>query len=743
MLSRIRFKPVLMFIFLSLLFSSLMAVSSPKKTVRRLTVERLYSDPRLPGASPRNVVFSPDGKKVYFLWNDKGIREYDLWYYDIASGQKERLLSAMDISCPRRKYAPVEAELRERMRLTGFGITSFSLSPDGRLILIPYQGDVYLFEIENRKLKRLFQTKAWEVNPKFSPDGRYVSFIRNNDIWAIDLRTGKEIQLTTTGSDTILNGIGDFIALEELGRYSSYFWSPDSKKIAYVSADISPVPVLLIPNYLTPDVTVIHQRRPKAGSPNAIERVGVIWLDSGRTVWADLGSDTDYYIVKLAWSPDGRCLAFTKEPRDLKSLDLILFFPEKGEIKKIYQDKDPCWVNIQNQYIHWLSDREILLTSERSGYNHLYALDIGRGSLKELTSGNWEVTGITRIDDSYIYFTSTEVSPAERHLFRIPVKGGKMERLTFKSGWHTAVISPDATKIADLFSDITTPTELYLAPLGSKRLVRRITYSPAPDFKDYRIRAPEFIHYRSRLDGALVPAMLFRPERIKKGKKYPAIIRVHGGGYSQAVKNAFSSTNLFHLLLAERGFVILDVDYRGSSGYGRKWRTDVYLNLGGPDLEDVISGVIYLKGLPYVDKKNIGIWGWSYGGFMTNMAMLKAAGWFKAGVAVAPVNNWRNYDTQYTEERLGLPEDHPEAYRDSSPITYAKNLKGHLLMIHGMADDNVHFEDTVKLIDALLSAGKVDFDVMIYPRGKHGIRRDESRISLFRKIIRHFERYLK
>jgi dipeptidyl-peptidase-4 len=743
MLCRIKFRSILFLILLFFPLYSLALVATPKKEVKKLTIERLYSDPRLPGIPPKNVVFSQDGSKIFFLWNEKGIMTYDLWCYDISSGKSEKLLAAVDISFPKRKIGKEEAELRERMRTIGSGITSFSLSPDGSLILFPYQGDIYLFEIEKRKLKRLCRTRAWEVDPKFSPDGKYISFIRENDIWAMELETVTEIQLTTSGSDTILNGIGDFVALEELGRYSSYFWSPDSQKIAYVSADVSPVPVLLIPDYLAKNVSVVKQRRPKAGDPNAIERVGVVSLESGKTTWTNLGEDTDYYIVKLVWSPDGKKLAFTKEQRDLKSLELLVFSPEEGKTEKIYQDKDPCWVNIQNQYIYWLSPEKILLTSERSGYNHAYLLNIKEKKLDQLTTGDWEVTGINRIANDQIYFTATKVGPAERHLFRIPLTGGELERLTGKPGWHTAIISPDAAYIADIFTDVVTPAELYLAPLGSKKLGRRITRSPAADFASYRVRAPEFISYKSRLDGADVPAMLFKPQRIRKGKKYPAIIRIHGGGYAQSVQNAFSSTNLFHLLLNERGFVVLDVDYRGSSGYGRKWRTDVYLNLGGPDLEDTVSGVIYLRNLPYIDRENIGIWGWSYGGFMTNIAMLKAAGWFKAGAAVAPVNDWRNYDTQYTEERLGLPEENPEAYLKGSPITYAENLKGHLLMIHGMADDNVHFEDTVKLVDTLLSAGKVDFDVMIYPQGKHGIRRDASRISLYRKIIRHFERYLK
>jgi dipeptidyl-peptidase-4 len=367
-----------------------------------------------------------------------------------------------------------------------------------------------------------------------------------------------------------------------------------------------------------------------------------------------------------------------------------------------------------------------------------------KNRLKPLTDGDWEVTHLHGMDEnSIIYFNATAVEPEQVHLFSYNYSNAQMKKLTSREGWHQITFSPNFRYFTDLYSDQTQPPQLSLSDVTQKKREIKILDVSNPEISEYELSRIEYLTVKSR-DGFEIHCKMFKPIDFQDNKRYPLIAYVHGGGYAQSVRKQWRGiAHLFHHYLAqELKYIVVDVDYRGSSGYGRQWRTDVYLHLGGKDLEDVIDVVEQMKKLPYIDPENIGIWGWSYGGFLTNMALLKTPDIFQAGAAVAPVNDWKNYDTQYTEERLSTPQDAPEAYERSSPVSYAKNLRNHLLMIHGMKDDNVHFQDTVQLISQLIDH-KIDFDLMIYPEGAHGIRKDSNRIHLFHKIAQHFERYLK
>ncbi|HXI03889.1 MAG TPA: prolyl oligopeptidase family serine peptidase, partial [Candidatus Saccharimonadales bacterium] len=367
------------------------------------------------------------------------------------------------------------------------------------------------------------------------------------------------------------------------------------------------------------------------------------------------------------------------------------------------------------------------------------------GSLEPLTSGDWEVTDLDRVGGGQAWFTSTAEGPEERHFYRVALGGGEPVRLTTQPGWNECRVSSDGSWIACLHSDLTDPVDLWVERPGSGKPPERITRSPAKDFDPTLLAVPEIITLKSRLDGAPVTAALYRPDPgappddLSRGlRPHPALVHVHGGGYSQAVRRGWGGWMTFiNTLFVRQGYYVLDVDYRGSSGYGRKWRTDVRLNLGGPDLEDTLTAAEYLRSLPDVDPGRVGVWGWSYGGFLTCMSMMAKPGVFNAGVAIAPVTDWAAYDTHYTEERLGLPSEHAEAYRKGSPLTYAGRLRDPFLLVHGLRDDNVHVQDSIRLVDELVRDGK-DFDVMFYPEAKHGIRSDASRIHLFKKVFAFF-----
>ncbi|MDZ7860558.1 MAG: alpha/beta fold hydrolase [Candidatus Krumholzibacteriota bacterium] len=757
----------------------------------KLTIERMYRDPRLTGVSPRSLKWAPGGEEFAFIWNSEGERFYDIYIYNVRSGKLRKATEAAALTGSKKAVlSKAEIDRLSTLRRKGGGIFSYLWSPDGESILFPLRGDLYLLDAGSGSVRRFFRTEASETDPAFSPDGGKISFIRDNDIWILDIESSATIQLTDSGSETLYNGMGDYVDYEEVGVDRAYWWSPDGSKIAYFQTDVSPVSELLIPDYRGRFVKVRKQARPVAGGKNGLKRLGVIDLETEETVWIDPGVRRDEYIPQVHWHPGGEKLLFLSEPRDLKELNFLAADPEDGSTDTLYTVRDSKWVNIHNTIIRWGEGGEVFyFTSEESGWNHIYRRGWNNGEVDQITRGPWQVTSIQLIeDDGDIWYTSTEAGPAERHLFRLGSDGEK-RKVTPGEGWYSASVSEGAGNTAVIYSNPLYPPDIYIlesakgekfegtgevagaanSQNGASEIyykskwtvpdgLERVTDSPADDLGEIDIAVPVYFTLPSKFDGKRIHALAVFPPEIKEDEieglisgdfqgeremKFPAIISVHGGGYSQSVTKGWRWRSLFDTYLAGgKKYVILDLDYRGSSGYGRDWRTDVYLDIGGADLEDEITGLNFLETLPVVDPDRIGIWGWSYGGFMTTMAMLKRPEAFEAGAAVAPVNKWQNYDTHYTEERLGMPGEHEEAYKEANPLSYAGDLKNHLLIIHGMRDDNVHFQDTVQLVDKMIDSG-VDFEVMFYPGGRHGIRSDASRIHLFRKITRHFERYLR
>ena len=752
-----------------------------------LTIEDMYQRPRLTGISPRGLHWSPEGDRFAFIWNNEGESYYDIFLYSVRSGKVSKITEAAALEqSDKSVLSKAEIDRLSTLRRSGGGIFSFLWSPGGDRILFPMKGDLFLLDVGSGDVKRLFKTEASETDPAFLPGGDRISFIRDNDIWMVDLDSGITRQLTTSGSEILYNGLGDYVDYEEVGIDRAYWWSPEGDRVAYFQTDVSMIRHLLVPDYRGEFVTVREQARPVAGGRNGEKRLGVLDTETGETVWIAPGVRRDQYIPQVHWHPSGEKLLVLYEPRDLKSLHFLSADPETGAVDTLFTVRDEKWVNIHNTFIRWGEDGDCFYyTTEQSGWNHIYRYDWKSGDIRQLTTGGWEVTSIQLIeDDGDIWYTSTEKSPAERHLYRLEEDGDKY-RVTPGTGYYRSYLPGDAEKAAALYSNPLHPWDIYMLEdmkgseirssgdseeSGDLRLIstpgdwpvpdglRRVTSAPSPDLNDLDIALPVYFTLPSLHDGETIRALILFPPRFSRsevekmlsgepvehqGEKLPAIISVHGGGYSQSVTMSWRWRTLFDTYLVNcKDYIVLDLDYRGSSGYGRDWRTDVYLDIGISDLEDEISGLEMLKTLPAVDPERIGIWGWSYGGYMTTLALLKKPEAFKAGAAVAPVNKWQNYDTHYTEERLGMPSENPEAYKQGNPLTYAENLKNHLLIIHGMLDDNVHFQDTVQLVDAMIASG-VDFEVMFYPGGRHGIRSDDSRIHLFRKITRHFERYLR
>ncbi len=725
-----------------ILITASIAFASFVQAKESLTIERIFSDPRLEGIKPTSIKWAPDSSHFAFLWNSEGSKTLSLWIYDMRSLALRKILADADLEKEEIAVPEEQAKREETMRKPKSGINDFLWSPDSAMILIPYHADIFLYDIRSAETKRLTKTEKAELDPAFCGSSERITFARDNDLWIMNVQTGQTMQLTSTGSETLVNGLSNYIALEELMRYSAYGCSDDGGAIAYIQSDNAPIRKLVIPNYLPRFVEYDTQERPVAGDKNGVERIGIISSNGGETAWINIPLQ-DYYIASFKWH--GKDIFLRILERSTRVLHLYLYDTVSGSLDEILREEDAAWVNIHNNFLIPIrGKRDFLWTSERDGFNHLYLFDSERKELKQLTEGKWEITDLEGItDDGKIFFVSTAVEPEQRHLFSFDLKEKTIGKMTAQDGWHEVSMSPDFKFYMDIFSDVAHPPRLFLSNAAQQAKAVKILDTASADLKDYTTPDVEYMKLASR-DGTNIHASIMKPSDFDWKKKYPSIVHVHGGGYAQAIEKQWGGiTMLSHRYLAEElKYIVIDIDYRGSLGYGRKFRTDVHLHLGGKDLDDVEDVVGYVKKMSYIDADRMGIWGWSYGGFLTNMAMLKIPELFRAGAAVAPVNDWRNYDTHYTEERLSTPQQAPEAYAVSSPITFAKNLKNHLLMIHGMQDDNVHFQDTVQLVQKLIENGK-DFDLMVYPEGKHGISGDANRIHLFKKIAEHFERFLK
>lgn len=730
---------------LLLLACSLTSKKAQDNSTRKvLSVEAIYGEKSLSGSLPRSVKWSPDGKKVTYLKDGAKSGVYDLWAYDLASNKAAVWIRSEEIvPVSDQKLSKEEEARRERARLFAKGIVDYFWSPEGNYLLFPLNGDLYLFELSTRKTRQLTASAEAEIDAKFSPDENWVSFIRENEIYVYDLNKSEEKRLTTDASETIWNGVAEFVAQEEMDRMTGYWWSPSSDRIAYIQVDHSKVPTFHIADYASRRSEPEKQFYPKAGDPNVSVKLGIIEAKPSATRWLDLGKEADIYLPRVSWLPDGKKLCYQIEDRNQKRLGVWIHDVETRESKLIHEEKENEWVELHDDLQFLEKDSQFTWSSEQSGWRHFYLghfdkeFDAGT-QLAPITKGNWDVKKLLKLDEKnrVAYFTADEKSPSEQHFYRVDLNGENFRRISQEEGWHTITLSPDFQSYVDVYSNPLRPQSMSIHRIDGTR-VAYLEENRVAELEQYRLQKPEFFEFSSE-EGLRFHARILKPENFDPSKKYPAIIFVYGGPGSQTVLKSWGGDrDLWHQMMAQKGYVVFTMDGRGTGGYGKTWTRSVYKDLGRLEALDQAAGAKYLKSLPYVNSNRIGIWGWSYGGYMTCMSMLLAPEQFQAGVAVAPVTTWRNYDTHYTERFMGLPNENVDGYERSSPITHAKNLKGKLLLVHGMADDNVHFQDTVLLIDALVKTGR-SFDLMTYPGKRHSIPGRDARIHLFNKITNFF-----
>ena len=615
---------------------------------------------------------------------------------------------------------------------TPVSMGSYSFSTDEKKILFSKdeepiyrhssKANYYFYDLTTGKLTLLSKAGKQRL-ATFSPDGTKIAFVRDNNLFMVDLPTGKEKQITTDGKiNEIINGATDWVYEEEFGFSQAFFWSPDSKKIAYYRFDESNVKEYQLTNYGDLYPEQYKYKYPKAGEDNSKISIFIWNVDSGKSTPVDIGQEQDIYIPRVKWTEALGVLAFYRLNRHQNKLELLLSDAVTGVSHVIYTEENKTYIEINDHWHFMKNNSGFILTSEKDGYRHIYIYSMEGKLIRQLTSGKWEVTDIAGIDElnNKLYFVSTEVSPLERTVYSIGLDGSNKTCLVSKKGYNIPDFSSKCIYFINRWSDINTPSVITVnKPDGSEIRTLQDNAKLKETLRDYGFGKAEFFTFTTS-DGIELNGWMLKPPDFDPLKKYPVLFTIYGGPGSQTVMNLWGMVSSWNQLLAQNGIILVSLDNRGTGARGEEFKKCTYLQLGKYETLDQIDAAKYLGALSYVDKDRIGMWGWSFGGYMTLSCLTIGADYFKMGVAVAPVTNWKYYDNIYTERFMQTPKENPGGYESNSPINHAGEMKGKLLIIHGMADDNVHTQNSIDFITALVAANK-QFDMQFYPNSNHGI----------------------
>jgi dipeptidyl-peptidase-4 len=704
-----------------------------------LTLERLFASPSLAGSSPRLPRLSPDGKLVTLLRNREQDRDrYDLWAVDATTGEARMLVDSTRFGSGA-QLSEEEMMRRERARIAGTrGIVDYRWAPDGRSILVPLDGDLFLADLSGG-VRRLTQTEQSELDATVSEAGKYISFVRDQNLFVVDTAGGAERQLTQDGRGPVTWGVAEFVANEEMDRDVGHWWSPDDRYIAVARVDESNVRLVTRTAIGAEGTRVFEQRYPLAGTPNAVVDLYVMRPDGGGRVKVDLGPNSDIYLARVNWTPDGNALLVQRQSRDQKRLDLLRVDPATGRSTLLFTETSPTWLNLHDN-LRTLSDGSLIWSSERSGYSHLYRWRGGQWT--QLTRGNWVVGQVKGVDEQAgrIYFTGNADTPLEQHLYWVSLtRPGAPQRVT-EAGWWNNVEMDEAARRALVYrSSPTQPGQVYLAGTDGRRIawIEENAVRPGHPYAPYLAshRQPSFGTIPAE-DGTALHYEMLTP-RLEPGRRYPVFVEVYGGPGVQRVARDWSGSR--HQYLVDQGWIVFMLDNRGSANRGKAFEDHLYHAMGDVEVRDQLAGLEWLKRQPFVDGGRVAVYGWSYGGYMVTKLLAAAPGAYAAGIAGAPVTRWELYDTHYTERFLGNPSQDPAPYQRSGSIANAGRITDPLLIIHGMADDNVVFENSTVLIGALQAQGR-PFDLMVYPGATHAVSGEARQIHLWRTITRFLER---
>jgi dipeptidyl-peptidase-4 len=718
----------------------------------KLSIERIYGDPDLNGASPRALKIAPDGSRVTFLrGRDDDQNQLDLWEYEVASGQTRRLVDSSAVGA-QKELSDAEKARRERERTSQLkGIVSYRWAPDSRKLLFGVGERLWLFDLDAKpgaQMRALTPPGFDVIDAKVSPRGGYVSFVSRQNLYVIDLANDRPYQLTHDGKGPIHNGEAEFVAQEEMARATGYWWAPDDSALAFERYDESAVDAVKRTEVYADRSETISQRYPAAGRPNVAVKLGLLKPHGGAVRWIDLGKQSDIYLARVDWLPDAKRLTFQRESRDQRRLDLVAVDVDRLREQVLLTETSPTWIHLNDDLRFLEHEDAFVWASERDGHRHLGVYGFDGRQRRALTAGDWDVDKLLALDEQKgkVYFAAGRDDPLQQQIHAVQLDGSNANsplRISQGDGWHEAVFGERSSAWIDTWSDPSTPPQVSLRNADGERIawIEQNELKPGHPYWPYRdsLVVPEFGTLKAE-DGQSLYYRVYKPLGFDPKKRYPVFMTYYGGPGRQYVNRAWG--NHFEQYMAEHGYVVFALDNRGTPRRGRAFADAIFRQLGKAEVADQLVGVHWLKQQPWVDGARIGVFGWSYGGYMTLMLLAKASDQLAAGVAVAPVTDWTLYDSHYTERFLDTPQHNPQGYQDSSVLHWLDGLKSPLLLVHGMADDNVLFANSTQLMAALQQRG-TQFRLMTYPGGKHGLTGPGMRKHVYTLIADYFDEQLK
>jgi dipeptidyl-peptidase 4 len=747
-------------VFAVCLLAALPSVYPQTAAPKQLTIEQILAEGGVTGRAPETIQWSPDGTKVSFVQRDDTGEHGELWYVDTASGEKKQLVSEVKLS----QLAPPTSRIhdeREKERVLRYHVAAYTWSPDSKHLLFDSQGQLWYYSLDTGTAVQLTSSPDASEDPKFSPDGKRLAYVRNHNLYVHPVSGDGERAITreekenkkdrdadrVEKEDNILNGEVDWVYAEELAVRSNYFWSPESREIIFLQMDETRVPTYPITDWLPIHPRVDQEKYPQPGDPNPVVRVGLVGSNGGKVRWIKLTDVDDTYIPRFGWIREGWAWVEVLNRRQ-DVMDLYFIDTKSGRSRKVLTESAPdAWVNVNDDFRILKSGRHFLWTSWRDGHTHIYLYSFDAADPltadarleRQLESGDYEVIAVSAVDEASgrVFFIANKGDPRQQKLFSVKLDGSGMQAVSTDDGSYAAAFADDGKHYVETYSATLIPPRISECATGGA--CRKIWEGRS--IADYDPVAPKPLAFKAE-DGTLLYGYLILPRHADANRKIPLIVHIYGGPAGQTVENAWGGTNaLFHQLLVNQGFAIFSVDNRGTPNRGKKFSTATRLQFGGVELKDQLTALDQLyPQFPQLDPTRTAIWGWSNGGSMTLYALTHSDR-FKAGISVAPVTNWRDYDSIYTERYMGLPKDNPSAY-DDSIVSAAGTLRGSLLLAHGTSDDNVHFQNTIQMTDALIKAGK-QFRLMLYPDKSHGISGSATRTQLFHMMRDFWNKELK
>lgn len=715
---------------------------------KELTIESLFAgDMAAMMRAPQSMEWSPDSSKIAYIQASPDGQGKTLYYFDPATGKSSVLVAAEKLNALKPPTPTKVQDDRQKDNRARYGVAAYHWAPNSKSLLFDSMGHLWLFNLATNSSTQLTTVQETNLDPKFSPDAKYISFVRKHNIFIRPTGAGVEKPLTNGTDPNILNGEVDWVYAEELDVRSNYFWSPDSKQIVFLQMNETKVPNFPIVDWIPLQATVDETKFPKPGDPNPTVKLGVLDLN-GKVKWVSLSTETDMYVPRFGWLKPGVIWAMVLN-RHQNQQDLYLIDANTGKSRKVLTETDPDYIELSDGLYFFKNGERFLWPSWRDGHTHLYLYSVDARNplgadaklVKQVTKGDWEFGKLAGVDEAAdtVYFTSNKGDDRQEQLYSVNVDSLAMTRLTKEQGSHGISMADNTKYYVDNYSALTAPLKMSLCATGGtcNQIFR------APDQAAiYDFGTPEFVDFKAD-DGTVLHGVVLIPRggAAMKDGKFPLIMNPYGGPHGQSVRDAMGTISTFDQYMAKQGFAVLKVDNRGMGNRGRKFAQVTYKNLGEIELKDQMTALDQaLAKYPQIDANRLGWWGWSYGGSMTLNA-LTHTNRFKAGVAVAPVSDWRLYDSIYTERYMSLPQDNAAGYDKSSFVKAAANLSGNLLIAHGTSDDNVHMQNTIQFINALIEANKA-YDLQLYPQKTHGIGGRAARTQLFTRIVRHFENTL-